>query len=231
MTTPPAGYVHVPVDEHQLTTALNSRPSFLSEQGIDPVIRALYAWIKNVVMLLYGYLATMFGDNIDRIDALEASVAALQAMPRAQPAPSTPRQPQRPSSSTRCPRCHALGHTVTDCRTKDPAAQKKRVAATQKAAKEMERRRMAALLPRRSLANSTFPVHLDDFFGDPIIPAVSPRGGVVIPTLPDHTTTRSQARSLMGLAADATELRRRRIQSTRDKRRRNASSTNAPDNP
>jgi hypothetical protein len=93
----------------------------------------------------------------------------------------------------------------------------------------MERRRMAALLPRRSLANSTFPVHLDDFFGDPVIPATT-RGGVVIPTLPERTTTRSQARSLMGLAADATELRRRRIQSTRDKRRRNASSTNTTAN-
>ena len=232
MTTPPVGYAHVPVDEHQLTTALNSRPSFLSEQGIDPVIRALYAWIKNVVMLLYGYLATMFGNNMDWIDALEASVAALQAMPRAQPAPSTPRQPQRPSSPTRCTRCHALGHTLTDCRTKDPVAQKKRVAATQKAAKEMERRRMAAVLPRRSLANSNIAFPIQDFFGDPVIPATT-SGGVVIPVLPERVTTRSMARSLTGLAADATELRRRKIQSTRDKRRRNTSSTNVtvPDNP
>jgi hypothetical protein len=203
----------------------------LSEQGTPSVIHVFYNWLHDLINILWLFVTAQLDNTSDRIEALETSVADLRARPiPSQPAPSTPRQPQRPSSSTRCQRCYALGHAIADCRTKDPIAQKKRVAATQKAAKEMERRRMAALLPRRSLANSTFPVHLTDFFGDTVIPAPT-SGGVVIPTLPDRTTTRSQARSLMGLAADASELRRRRIQSTRDKRRRNASSANAPDNP
>src|ERR1700678_1964615 len=182
-----------------------------------------------LLRLIYRFIVLVLNFGNNRIEALEASVTALRAMPRAQPAPSTPRQPQRPSSSTRCQRCHALGHTVSDCCTKDPVAMKKRVAATQKAAKEMERRRMAALLPRRSLANSTLPVYLEDFLGDPMIPATT-SGGVVIPTSSSRPFTRSQARSLTGLAADATELRRRKIQSTRDKRRRNTSSTNTTTN-
>lgn len=217
------------VTEAQVTNAVNSAPSFVSEQGISPIIRVFYNWVHDLINILWLYVSGTLDTTSDRIAALEATVADLRARPSpSQPAPSTPRQPQRPSS-TRCTRCHALGHAVNDCHTKDPAAQKKRVAATQKAAKEMERRRMAALLPRRSLANSTFPIHLEDFFGDPVIPATT-SGGVVIPTLPDRTTTRSQARSLIGLAADATELRRRRIQSTRDRRRRNASSTNTTTN-
>ena len=219
---------HVVVDEQQVVEALESPPSFLSEQGVHPFIRALHVWVHDLVSLLYGYIADFLDTSNERIEALEASVAALQAMPHAQPAPPTPRQPQRPSS-TRCTRCHALGHAVADCRTKDPVTMKKRVAATQKAAKEMERRRMAALLPRRSLANSNLPVYLEDFLGDPMIPATTP-GGVVIPTSSSRPFTRSQARSLTGLAADATELRRRKIQSTRDKRRRNASSTNITTN-
>jgi hypothetical protein len=219
------------VTEAQVTRAVNSSPSFMTEQGISPVIRVLFNWIHDLVSILWLYVSGQLDSTSDRIVALEATVADLQARPiPSQPATTTPRQPQRPSKPTRCQRCHAMGHAVNDCHTQDPAAQKKRVAATQKAAKEMERRRMAAILPRRSLANSTFPVHLEDFFGDTVIRAPT-SGGVVIPSLPDRTTTRSQARSLMGLAADATELRRRRIQSTRDKRRRNASSANAPDNP
>ena len=114
----------------------------------------------------------------------------------------------------------------------DSAAQKKRVAATQKSAKEMEHRRMAALLPCHSLANSTISVPFKDFFGNPIIPATI-SGGVVIPSSSSRPLTRSMARSLTGLlvAANATELRRRKIQFTRDKRRRNKSSANIPDNP
>jgi hypothetical protein len=112
-----------------------------------------------------------------------------------------------------------MGHAVADCRTQDPATIKKRVVATQKAAKDMERRRIAAILPRTSAANSRFHFDLADFFGDSN-PAPSSSSQQATRTM----TTRSMA----ALSADATELRRRKIQSTRDKRRRKAAeSTNA----
>jgi hypothetical protein len=66
-----------------------------------------------------------------------------------------------------------MGHAVADCRTQDPATIKKRVAATQKAAKDMERRRIAAILPRTSAANSRFHFDLADFFGDNPAPSSS----------------------------------------------------------
>ena len=146
----------------------------------------------------------------------EASVAILQASPviPAQPAATTPCQPQCLSKSTRCQHCHAMGHTVTDCHTQDPITMKKCVASMQKAAK-MEHTCMAAILPHRQQATTNLAFPIQDFFGDPIIPSSA-----------CTMTTQSMA----ALAVNATELRRQKIQSTQDKRQRNASSTNTATN-
>ena len=201
---------------------LDANPQFVPQ--LSPPVRMVYDWVLVILRLLYRSLVLVLNICSDRIDALEARLNDLQANPifdfkpqdQPQPAPSTPRAPQRPSKPTRCQRCHAMGHTVADCRTQDPATMKKRVAATQKAAKEMEHRRIAALLPRAPADNTRFHFDLVDFFGDTTIP----------PRSSSQRPTRTMTTCSMAMAADASKLCRRKIQSTRDKRR-HAKSTNS----
>ena len=199
-------------------------PQFTSQ--LAPPLRLVFDWACVLFRLFYRFIVVILNTCIDRIDALTARLDDLQAnpvfdyehQPAHQPpqAPPTPPAQPRPSKSTRCQRCHAMGHAIVDCRTQDPATIKKRVAATQKAAKDMERRRIAAILPRTSAANSRFHFDLADFFGEP-----DP-----IPSSSSQRATRTMTtRSMAALSADATELRRRKIQSTRDKRRRKAAAS------
>jgi hypothetical protein len=207
---------------------LDANPQFTSQ--LPPPVRMVFDWVLVIVRLLYRLIVLVLNVSNDRIDTLTVRLDDLQAnpvfdfehqpapQPASQQAPILRAQP-RPSKSTRCQRCHAMGHAVADCRTQDPATNKKRVSATQKAAKEMERRRIAAILPRAPPANSRFVFDLADFFGD----------SNPVPSSSSQQATRSMTtRSMTALAVDATELRRRKIQSTRDKRRRKAAaSTNA----
>ena len=54
------------------------------------------------------------------------------------PHSTTLQQPSHLSQQQRCKRCHALGHNMKDCHTKDLIAIKKRVTNNQKAKKRLE---------------------------------------------------------------------------------------------
>ena len=183
---------------------LDANPQFVSQ--LSPPLQMVYDWVIVIVRLLYQLILLVLNVSNDRIDSLEDQFNDLQANPifdyqdESAPQPAlvasastTPRAPQRPSKSTRCQRCHTMGHAVADCRTQDLATIKKRVAASQKAAKDMERQRIATLLPRTSAANSRFTFELADFFGD---------------HPPSISSSQQSTRTVAAMAADATELHR-----------------------
>src|ERR1700678_754580 len=95
---------------------------------------------------------------------------------------------------------NAIGHDTTQCRTKDPVTIKKRVANNQKIKKES-----ATLQARFPIPPRLHPYH--QYFGDPIIPYQQP------------------LQTYYANIADAKELRRRKTQSTWDKRRKGATSS------
>src|ERR1700719_1639181 len=96
-------------------------------------------------------------------------------------------QPQRPALRARCQRCHVLGHDTPECRTKDPAMTKKRVAKNARAKKQANLARTVPLQPSTSFA---YP-----------FPPYAPF------TMPPPTDT------FTAMLADATEMRRHAAQS------------------
>jgi len=133
----------------------------------------------------------------DRLTSLETGVATPSPQVTTSAATMTP-------SHRRCTKCHARGHVDSDCRTTDPAAMRKRIAANQKRKKTARDDHAAAM------AHPTFP----------FAPIPSPFSAPY-PTAPDP-------QAFAAFAANAQELRHRRQQSTRDKRRARRSATSNP---
>jgi len=198
-------------DREDVERRLMTGPSL----GANPptVIVTLIGWITAIITSLLNFVSQFLGvisDDVaglaDRVSELEENVP--HAAPAAQPTPptQTSQQPPRPSTRTRCKRCHALGHDTTECRSRDPVAVKKRVSNNQKARK---RQQEATHLPASS---APYPLSFDPlrYIHQPIPP----------------TTTHA----LLAQAADAKELRRRKVQSMRDKRRKGVVPS-AADNP
>ena len=177
-----------------------------------PVVTSTITWITAILTSLLNYVTYFIGDNSDQIMVLKNRISELEenvASTSAQQTIPTPTQHEPlhpPSRRARCKRCHALGHDTNDCRSKDPVAIKKRVANNQKA-----RKRTDTIQPPTIPTPYTSPT---DFYGHPLFMHNS------MPT--------SSPQALVALATDAKELRRRKVQSTRDKRRRGAVSTNKP---
>jgi hypothetical protein len=192
-------------DRADVESALASQPRFTDQQT-----KALYNWVLRLVTALFNYVSFFMGDNADRQISLQSRVTDLeekfQELQSSSPVPATtshttPQQPPAPSSRSRCRRCSALGHDTKDCRTKDPVAVKKRVSNNQKARKSAAT--PTVIPPQHS------PYHgPGNLFGDPMFPYSPP-----------------STQAFSALAADAKELRRRKMQSTRDRRRRGATST------
>ena len=189
-------------DRDVVQAALESTPKF-----IDPQCIALYNWCFRLLTALFNYVTYFIGDNSDRTDCLIREVDQIKTQIEelhhhaSQPAPDPlpARQPTTSKSGGRCQRCNAIGHDTTKCRTKDPVAVKKRVANNRKAKKEAANVPASLPIPPR-----VFPYH--QYFGDPLYPPQQP------------------LQSMYANIADAKELRRRKMQSTRDKRRRGATS-------
>jgi hypothetical protein len=200
--------------------ALMIEPDFYANQP-PAIIGHVYRWVLNLVNLLFQYARHYFGAHSDRVQALERRIRVLEARPVPnQAAQSTPlpRQPQQPSSSksTRCQRCHVIGHGMSDCRTKDPIGTKKRVAANQKMKKQMQRQRTLPIPLRPPYPHSHHGVTFDDYFPDTFAARPAP---------PPPVRTGVTTRSMSALVADASEFRRRKTQSVRDKRRKGATSS------
>jgi len=192
-------------DREVVVSALESKPKFTDPQSV-----ALYNWCFHLLTALLNYVTYFIGDSSDRIDSLQHSVQQLTdqveelchhaSVPAPDPLPA--KQPTTSTSGRRCQRCNVIGHNTTQCRTKDPIAIKKRVANNRKAKKDAANTQAPLPIPPR-----LHPYH--QYFGDPIIPP------------------QQSLQSLYANIADAKELRRRKMQSTRDQHRRGATSTTA----
>lgn len=179
--------------------ALASKPKFT-----DPQTVALYNWCLRLLTALFNYVTYFLGDSSDRnrIDS-RGHIQSLKEQP-AVPLPSprlpTTQQPSQSSPRARCKRCSALSHDTEDCRTKDPIAVKKRVSNNQKLRKPSLRGLQFPRVPPQysMFYGSRGPT---DRFGDPL--------------LFSHPSRQSG----QALAADTKELRRKKMQSARDRRR------------
>jgi hypothetical protein len=204
-------------DRADVESALASKPRFTDQQSI-----ALYNWCFRLITALFNYVSYFLGDNSDRTDDLIRRVQALEEqsqVPQPQqtiPQSTIPQQPSRPSSRRRCKRCHAIGHDTNECRTKDPIAIKKRVTNNQKARKKLDQDPpLSGTGPSLHPSNSS--VHFS-----PYGPPTDSFGNQMF-----YNRSSSTYEAFTALAVDAKELRRRKVQSARDKRRRGATSTTA----
>ena len=101
-----------------------------------------------------------------------------------------------PRSKQRCAKCHATGHSAPECLTQDPAAMRKRIAGNRQ--KKRDSRQDSRPLP-------------------PFFPAPA------FPTYPQPYPLPFAAQGFdAAFVADAEELRRRRHQSARDRRKHRA---------
>lgn len=204
-------------DRADVESALASKPRFTDQQTI-----ALYNWCLRLITALFNYVSYFLGDNSDRTDDLTRRVQVLEEQSQVQqpqptiPHPITPQQPSHPSRRQRCKRCHALGHDTKDCHTKDPIAIKKRVTNNQKA-KKLHDRGPPLMGTGPPLPPSNSSVHFV-----PNGSSVDSYGNQLY-----YNRASSSYEAFTALAADAKELRRRKVQSVRDKRRRGATSTTA----
>ena len=209
----------LPILQHKLIPHDSpSMPTVLSngdcEEVIDalktkPTLRSLvdhYNWVLRLITALFHYVTFFMGDNADQIQKLEFRIQELEEKSQSQPTQlthptPTPQQPARPTRSIRCQRCHVIGHGTNDCRTKDPVAVKKRVSNNQKARK-------------RAVEQSQLPPIGSPYYGPTLLGD---------PLFIHNPPPSSQA--LMALAADVKELRRRKVQSMRDKHHSGATTT------
>jgi hypothetical protein len=186
--------------EQEYSAAIASAPSLVTPSSIVTWVRGVIHALAAVVYKGLDNLTHDTNSLLERVRLLEEQVPppAIPATPtQGTTVPLAPTaQPQRPGPRPRCQRCHAIGHLTTECRTKDPAMTKKRVAKNAKS--KGDHRRAAA-------ANDLHPRYF-------AIPPYSPHAA-------PYTTPPSLPTSFSATIADASELRRRAAQSSRDKRR------------
>jgi len=170
-------------------------------QPEDRDVHKLVKWIVTIFNLFLSYVQLAFYDFDRRIQELEDSDEDDEPSPSHRPfaaettipVPATTTQSATSAlvrSRRRCAKCHTKGHDEFECRTKDPAANRRRVALNQRKKKE------AARPP-----TYPFPV-------DPRFYSYAPPPPTVIPP-----------EGYAALVADAHEFRRRNNQSTQDRRR------------
>jgi hypothetical protein len=150
--------------------------------------------VYTLISIIWSTLATTFDSLSNRILALEKQSPHVNE-PISHQKRKTGSAPVS-GPRTRCNRCHARGHATSECKTENPAAVRRRVANNTKA------REARNLYPPPHPFNSPLPhyhyAHAPhyDFVANPYDPG--------------HRA----------LLVDATELRRRRTQSIRDKKKK-----------
>lgn len=194
----------------QLQDALNSL--IIDDTSAPPLFGRIVGFIRRVATALVAYVNEYVADarGLDDIPALRARVAALEGRQPSSTSAPTPRQQGAMSSSSatprnrsiRCNRCHAHGHSQAECKSTNPEVVRKRVAKN-KRANAQSSLTASAPLPHPA----------------PFIPPVHALSALASPLDPHY----------LALAADAAELRRRAVQSSRDKKRiARANRTSAP---
>ena len=176
----------------------------------DDNVRVLARWIVHVFTLFLSYIQLAFYDFDQRIQELEHTDEEDEPSPSHRPSAAKPfvsataTQPATSASvrlRRRCVKCHAKGHDESQCRTKDPAANRRRVAINQRRKKE------AARNP------PTYPFPADPRF----YLYAQPSPAVIHPPA-----------EYAAIVADASEFRRRNNQSTQDRRRARRSAAQPP---
>jgi hypothetical protein len=180
-----------------------TRKEFEAELDVPPPVvpqlQSLLEWIRNLFALIMLY-AHELGKSVKSdlhdiryfLETIEPRVEALEQRPQPQTAVIPPLQPTLPTRRSKCKRCHAFGHDEENCRTKDPTVMKKRVA------KNAKLKKQAIMSVAPPLAPALYP-----YTASPYPPPSAPPAD----------------RSYFAYVADATEMRRRTAQSTRDKRK------------
>lgn len=158
---------------------------------------SLFSYVIETALAIVAMIRLITLNLGSRVRKLEtsSSISSSTSIPAARQhsaAAATSRRATGASLSKRCTNCHARGHDISDCRTVNPSAMRKRVASNSRLAKQAKASRSAlsvsALLP--------------SFLPSPYYPA---------PAAPPPM-------HFANLVADATELRRRAAQSARDRR-------------
>jgi len=167
----------------------------------DEDVNKCVLWALNLFHLFLTFIEALMGSLGGQLDAIRDHLTSLETGVATPSPQATTSAATTTPSRRRCTKCHARGHVDSDCRTTDPAAMRKRIAANQKRKKTARDDHAAAM------AHPTFP----------FAPIPSPFSAPY-PTAPDP----------QAFAADAQELRRRCQQSTRDKRRARRSATSNP---
>ena len=158
------------------------------------------SWTSRIFGILVHLLSTLF-DYVGRLSLRISKLEERYPNPgsgTSSPIPEETPISRPPLSSDRkpgrCDKCHARRHSSEECRTKDGKAMRKRVAQNQRRRKAS---RDVHQLPPSSYA--------------------APWSAPPLPSLPSMAATSSI--NISALVADATELRRRSQQSSRDKKR------------
>lgn len=162
-------------------------------------VKDVVSWVVNSLRAIIQCTNTALFTIASRVDKLEADLRVSSTASVAGPPSTATAQPGSSNVATttsrrpaRCTKCHARGHSVTECKTANPAAMRKRVDRNTRLAKEA-RTYHTASLARSPPSPYPYP------FPIPPPPLITP--------------------NIAALSADATELRRRAAQSARDKRR------------
>lgn len=176
------------------------------------ILQSIFAFVLALFESIYLMVTTIATNLSRRISAVESSIETLQqndeeetvelSAASAAPPTTTTTCSTRSARPKRCQKCHARGHDAIECRTTNPSAMRRRVASNSRIAKETR-------------ANTAMPN----------IPAPAP---TFIPwQYPQSMPSSPYPVNYANLVADATELRRRAAQSSRDRRlhRRRHSST------
>ena len=165
-----------------------------------PLPQLIVKWVTTLFTIVLNYFQDIMGILSNLVNDLEE----LERIPRVPPTSTIPNpvpttrdttSATRTRTSRRCAECHARGHIDTECRTKDPRLMRRRVATNIKRMK----------------------VNQVPAFSSPPVPL--PWASTTLPPMP------SNHQAFTAVAADAAELRRRRQQSNRDKRRAQRSAT------
>ena len=158
-------------------------------------------WFMDIVTSVINLIQLIAMSYARRIMDIESIIRENPSSTRATAASSTSTSAPPASRLKRCTKCHARGHDESTCRTGDPAAMRKRVAANSRRSREAR--------IQRQPVQSSYPAY------SPSFPLPLQQPSFPLPTQASYSA----------VIADATEFRRRNAQSSRDRRRARTTTT------
>ena len=184
--------------QQQVADAITNVRDQLDETPEHPVqVIKVVQWVLDVITSIITLIELLAASYARRIMDIESHIR--DAPPSSTKGTASTSTPSASASRLkRCTKCHARGHDESTCRTADPSAMRKRVAANTRRNREARTQRQPVL---------------------PAYPSYTP--SISTSLLPSTLSPPSQA-SYSALVADAAEFRRRNAQSSRDRRRSRA---------